>query len=87
MGDHGLKDNVGLIAVLRAHTPAPIPAPSHLPPATDGSPTLVVANTHLLFNPKRGDIKASTSAHFMPRAPTTSPLRAASPMFKMSRPI
>lgn len=38
-----LKDNVVLLTVLRIPCANPIP--------------LIVANTHILFNPKRGDIK------------------------------
>ncbi len=66
MEDHGLRDNVGLIVVLKAHTPAPTTTSSAPSPPPDPSPTLVVANTHLLFNPKRGDIKARMPQGFLP---------------------
>ena len=58
MADHGLKDNVGLIVALKPVGPS----------SSDGAPTLAVANTHLLFNPKRGDVKlgqARTLLHAM----------------------
>jgi hypothetical protein len=45
MRAHGLKDNVALLVLL---------ADRERPP---GAPALLVGNTHLLFNPKRGDIK------------------------------
>jgi hypothetical protein len=63
MGEHGLRDNVGLIVLLRAQTPAPPSSPEDFPAPHDEGPTLIVANTHLLFNPKRGDIKAPPPPH------------------------
>ena len=63
MADHGLKDNVALVVGLKPVGPS----------ASEGAPTLVVANTHLLFNPKRGDVKlgqARTLLHAMHAAAT-----------------
>lgn len=65
MADHGLKDNVALIVALRPVGPSAGPA----------APTLLVANTHLLFNPKRGDVKlgqARTLLHAMRAAAAAS---------------
>ena len=66
MQKYGLKDNVGLIVVLRARTASPqaaslptgVSSAFEQPPATAlQGPAVAIANTHLLFNPKRGDIK------------------------------
>ncbi len=51
MRDHNLKDNVALITALQPRLPDG---------ATGGGPpprSLLVANTHVLFNNKRGDVK------------------------------
>lgn len=52
MNNYNLKDNVALIVVLRLLGP-----PNALNFGT--SPAIAIANTHLIFNPKRGDIKVS----------------------------
>jgi hypothetical protein len=52
MRPRGLRDNVALLVLL---------ARRGAPPDGGGEPALLVGNTHLLFNPKRGDIKARTS--------------------------
>ncbi|XP_055496212.1 protein angel homolog 1-like [Leucoraja erinacea] len=52
------RDNVALLAVLR-------PAPPQTPDSGQDHPTLpdiLVANTHLIFNPRRGDIKLTQLA-------------------------
>ena len=49
---HGLKDNVALLVLLQRQGTPP----------DSGEPALLVGNTHLLFNPKRGDIKARALA-------------------------
>ena len=55
MSDLNLRDNVGLIVLLR---------PKRMAKASEGVvldgphlPAIAIANTHLIFNPKRGDIK------------------------------
>ncbi len=54
--DHGLRDNVALITVLQPRAAAASGASrAHLPLP------VVVANTHILFNPARGDVKARIS--------------------------
>jgi endonuclease/exonuclease/phosphatase family metal-dependent hydrolase len=63
MADHGLKDNVALLTLLKPVGVESVPgeagtgggAAGPLPPPPP--PTLLIANTHLLFNPKRGDLK------------------------------
>ncbi len=50
MAELQLKDNVALIVLLRPRTGTGARGRK--------TPCIVVANTHLLFNPKRGDIKA-----------------------------
>ena len=66
MQKYGLKDNVGLIVILRARTaslqaaspPTGLSYAPEPPPATaHQGPAVAIANTHLLFNPRRGDIK------------------------------
>ena len=52
MSDFGLKDNVGLMVVLTAR-----PQGSPLASSLQELPVIAIANTHLIFNPKRGDIK------------------------------
>jgi len=55
----GLKDNVALL-VLLAPLLAPLPGSETeeaRPIADPSAPALLIGNTHLLFNPKRGDIK------------------------------
>ncbi|XP_061901033.1 protein angel homolog 2 [Entelurus aequoreus] len=47
------RDNVGLVVLLR---------PSHTTGASDSSNFLCVANTHLLYNPRRGDVKLAQLA-------------------------
>lgn len=69
MRDHGLKDNVALLVLLE---PKAGPQQGEWQwdtgkrqkaqkagsgSAADAPPALLVGNTHLLFNPKRGDIK------------------------------
>lgn len=49
------RDNVGLILKLRPKTEA-------TSKIRDGETCLVVANTHLLYNPKRHDIKLAQAA-------------------------
>ncbi|KAM4690841.1 protein angel homolog 1 isoform 2-T2 [Rhinophrynus dorsalis] len=52
------RDNVGLVLLLRPLSPEGLEdAPSPLP--------LCVANTHLLYNPRRGDIKLAQLAFFL----------------------
>lgn len=67
MRSFGLKDNVALLVLLAPvlATPSGTPVLATPPgPAAAGrftadpsAPALLVGNTHLLFNPKRGDIK------------------------------
>lgn len=55
----GLKDNVALLVLLAPLLP-PLPgseAEEGTPTADPSAPALLIGNTHLLFNPKRGDIK------------------------------
>ncbi|XP_061757136.1 protein angel homolog 2 [Nerophis ophidion] len=47
------RDNVGLVVLLQ---------PSHATGASDSSNFLCVANTHLLYNPRRGDVKLAQLA-------------------------
>ncbi|KAG7231384.1 hypothetical protein INR49_008209 [Caranx melampygus] len=47
------RDNVGLVLLLR---------PNHGPGRSDPSAFICVANTHLLYNPRRGDIKLAQLA-------------------------
>ena len=61
-----LRDNVALLVLLRPLGPAMHAPQADLGPAAagpetsgEGGPLLLVAQTHLLFNPKRGDIKVS----------------------------
>ena len=56
MRAHGLRDNVALLVLLERRGAAPDQA---VPEQEE--PVLLVGNTHLLFNPKRGDIKARGS--------------------------
>lgn len=53
---HGLKDNVALLALLKpeAHAAAACKPPA---PAALAECGLLVANTHILFTPEQGDIK------------------------------
>ena len=58
MSEFDLRDNVGLIVILRYRAvSSPGPAEQQL----QQCPAIAVANTHLIFNPKRGDIKVHTS--------------------------
>ena len=59
MSNFSLKDNVGLIVVLRAR-----PQGSAAPGSIQDSPAIAIANTHLIFNPKRGDIKVPSKIDF-----------------------
>lgn len=52
MAKHNLKDNVGLVTVLRTKHEA-----EDQGEAAEKAPAFAIANTHLLFNPRRGDIK------------------------------
>ena len=54
MQEHALKDNVALIVVLRACRGPPSSAGAD---SAQSGLSFAVANSHLLFNPKRGDIK------------------------------
>lgn len=57
MHQHGLRDNVALLVLLQTAAgaaPWPTYAAPGEPPTT---PQILIANTHVLFNPKRGDIK------------------------------
>nr|XP_057921376.1 protein angel homolog 2 isoform X2 [Doryrhamphus excisus] len=47
------RDNVGLVLLLR---------PNHATGRSDSSNVLCVANTHLLYNPRRGDVKLAQLA-------------------------
>ncbi|XP_054617781.1 protein angel homolog 2 isoform X2 [Dunckerocampus dactyliophorus] len=47
------RDNVGLVLLLR---------PNHATGPSDSSNVLCVANTHLLYNPRRGDVKLAQLA-------------------------
>ncbi|XP_024536732.1 carbon catabolite repressor protein 4 homolog 6 [Selaginella moellendorffii] len=51
--DYGLRDNIGQICVLRSTREAALEGDV----SSIENQVLVVANTHILFNPKRGDIK------------------------------
>ncbi|CAL8463659.1 g3193 [Coccomyxa elongata] len=65
MRSFGLKDNVALLVLL-----APVAAaPRGLAPAVPhpSAPGLLIGNTHLLFNPKRGDIKAGQARTILTR--------------------
>lgn len=69
MASHNLKDNVALFATLVPEgdrISARLTDPSSRITAAEvfraRGPPIVVANTHLLFNPKRGDIKVSALA-------------------------
>ena len=66
MRDHGLRDNVALLVLLE-QTAGPQQQSwqwgtgraekSRSTEGPDQPPALLVGNTHLLFNPRRGDIK------------------------------
>ncbi|BDA48472.1 probable protein angel homolog 2 at N-terminal half [Coccomyxa sp. Obi] len=65
MRSFGLKDNVALLVLL-----APVAAgPQGLAPAVPhpSAPALLIGNTHLLFNPNRGDIKAGQARTILTR--------------------
>lgn len=53
------RDNVGLVLLLR---PAPIADASNTADQSDPRDFICVANTHLLYNPRRGDIKLAQLA-------------------------
>ena len=58
------RDNVGLILKLRAKLPS-AHGPSRTAPhdtRTSSKYSIVVANTHLLYNPNRQDVKLAQSA-------------------------
>ena len=56
MSDFSLRDNVGLIVVLRVRSQG-----STGSAGIQEMPLVAIANTHLIFNPKRGDIKVKFS--------------------------
>lgn len=61
MRSFGLKDNVALLVLLAPVAAAPRgPAPAVPHPS---APALLIGNTHLLFNPNRGDIKVRHPRH------------------------
>ncbi|GAQ92102.1 CCR4-NOT transcription complex subunit 6 [Klebsormidium nitens] len=70
--DLNLRENVALLAVLK-HQAAP-DAPARL---------LVVANTHILFNPKRGDIKLAQLRHLLAQAHELAQQHAGAPVLVM----
>ena len=76
MSNFSLKDNVGLIVVLRVR-----PQGSDAPSSSQDLPVIAIANTHLIFNPKRGDIKVSPNTGFKGIMPwlKNSRLRLGSP--------
>lgn len=51
------RDNVGLIVKLRVKLATPSSTDTSAGPTRPGRNSLVVANTHLLYNPKRQDVK------------------------------
>mmetsp|Transcript_27483 Transcript_27483/g.65121 ORF Transcript_27483/g.65121 Transcript_27483/m.65121 type:complete len:395 (+) Transcript_27483:987-2171(+) len=55
MSEHNLRDNVAQVILFEVKADPP-GGEGQAPPA-DAHPMLLVANTHLLFNPGRGDIK------------------------------
>ena len=59
MRSFGLKDNVALLVLLAPVLASPpgSGAAAARAAADPAAPALLVGNTHLLFNPKRGDIK------------------------------
>ena len=66
MRDHGLRDNVALLVLLEQiagpqqqgwHWGTGRAKQNGSAGAPDQPPALLVGNTHLLFNPRRGDIK------------------------------
>ncbi len=60
MHQHGLRDNVALLVLLQTTAgDAPWPTSSQ-PGQASETPQILIANTHVLFNPKRGDIKVTT---------------------------
>jgi hypothetical protein len=63
--DFDMRDNVGLITLFFCKQHQQQPGASQKLPS-GFRPCIAVANTHILFNPKRGDMKVGR------RAPTSS---------------
>lgn len=57
MHQHGLRDNVALLVLLQTVAGAASWPTYAAPGEAPTTPQILIANTHVLFNPKRGDIK------------------------------
>ncbi|KAK3164750.1 hypothetical protein QOZ80_1AG0024120 [Eleusine coracana subsp. coracana] len=68
----GLRDNVAQICVLESVAPSNAQTDSHSPSHPEQAKQIVVCNTHVLYNPKRGDIKLGQVRTLLDRAYTVS---------------
>ncbi|KAF5188067.1 Carbon catabolite repressor protein 4-like protein [Thalictrum thalictroides] len=78
---HELRDNVAQICVLesRSQNSADIRSDS-LPQSSDGANQVVICNTHVLYNPRRGEIKLGQVRVLLDRAHAVSKLWNDSPV-------
>ncbi|XP_073150848.1 carbon catabolite repressor protein 4 homolog 5 [Henckelia pumila] len=68
----GLRNNVAQLCVLKMNQTGPSGDDITESPNDTSSPSLVIGNIHVLYNPKRGDIKLGQMRIFLRRAYTLS---------------